>query len=563
MEKGRKREILSMTGCFLTAAVLVCLFFAALILHAGQGEVFDLPGGWEVKRGDRTFENVTVDEMTDLLDNFEWNETVRMSHPLNVQTHDPLTLRVYARLSAIRVMVDNKQIYSYGYANINSHSMAGSGYHFILLPTSYYGKKLTIEMTASEKDAINAAPEICITSAEFAIISFAKERVFGIFSGILLMFVGIFLVLLVMIAIFMDYRFLPLGAIGLFSIASGIWCLSTIKALQIFSGDVTLNSILEYLSMYFLPVPVLFLSRHFRHSASPRAKKIISAATVVSGIFFVAAFILQAANIVDVSNSVVVFHFLLPPLSFVLFFVGNSKWRRMNPSEKMFQTGLIFMASVALLEYVIYYCLDLVYSFSARFINVVIPVSTLIYVVIILIGFLMEIYDMRLKDTEKDRLKRLAYKDQMTGLMNRGMCEERFRELRESGEPFAMMNMDLNGLKLVNDSFGHLMGDQYILTFADIIGKALRDEGKIYRVGGDEFLYIATGKTEDDLWNKVKFIRRLEKIVARDEKVPFSIDASFGIATSLEVESGDPEDVYILADKRMYQMKKNLKKERA
>ena len=147
--------------------------------------------------------------------------------------------------------------------------------------------------------------------------------------------------------------------------------------------------------------------------------------------------------------------------------------------------------------------------------------------------------------------------------MNRGMCEERFKELRESGEPFAMMNMDLNGLKLVNDSFGHLMGDQYILAFADIIGKALRDEGKIYRVGGDEFLYIATETTEDDLWNKVRFIRRLEKIVARDEKIPFSIDASFGIASSYEVESGDPEDVYILADKRMYQMKKNLKKERA
>lgn len=552
-----------MAGCFLTATVLVCLFFAALILHAGQSVQYDLPGGWEVKRGEKTFENVTMDEITDLLGGFEWNESVRISHPLNVQTHDPLTLRVYARLSAIRVVVDNKQIYSYGYSNINSRSMVGSGYHFILLPTSYYGKKLTIEMTASEKDAINAAPEICITPAELAIIDFAGERVFGIFSGILLVFVGIFLVLITMIAIFMDHRFYPLGAIGLFSISSGIWCLSTIKALQLFSGDVTLNSILEYLSMYFLPVPVLFLSRHFRHSASPGAKKIISAAAIVSGVFFIAALILQVTDILDVSRSVVAFHVLLLPLTFVLFFVGNSKWRRMNSSEKMFQMGLIFMAAVALLEYVIYYCLNLVYSFSARLVNMVIPVSTLIYVVIILMGFLMEIYDMRLKDTEKDRLQRLAHKDQMTGLMNRGMCEERFKELRESGEPFAMMNMDLNGLKLVNDSFGHLMGDQYILTFADIIGKALRDEGKIYRVGGDEFLYIATETTEDDLWNKVKFIRRLEKIVARDEKILFSIDASFGIASSYEVESGDPEDVYILADKRMYQMKKNLKKERA
>ena len=122
---------------------------------------------------------------------------------------------------------------------------------------------------------------------------------------------------------------------------------------------------------------------------------------------------------------------------------------------------------------------------------------------------------------------------------------------------------DYNSVKQVNDNFGHLMGDKYILSFADIIGKALKGRDDVYRVGGDEFLYISTESTEDELWNKVKFIRRLEKIFARDEKIPFSIDASFGIASSDEVEGGDPEDVYILADKRMYQMKKNLKKERA
>ena len=551
-----------MAGCFLAAALLVCLFFTGLIIHSGKDTVYDLPGGWEVKRGEKTFENVTMDELTGLLYNFGWNESVRMAHPLNVQTHDPLTLRVYARLSAIRVLVDNKQIYSYGYSNINRHSMAGSGYHFILLPTSYYGKNLIIELTASEKNAITAAPEITITPAEAAVTSFAKERVFGIFSGILLLFVGIFLVILSLMAVFMDYRFYPLGAIGVFSITSGLWCLATIKALQLFSGDVTLNSILEYMCMFFMPIPVLFLCRYFRCSASPRAKKIIMFSVVVSGLFFLAALILQITNIADVSHTVTPFHILLILFAIVMFFVGCSKWRRMGMSEKIFQTGLIFMTSVAAMEYIIYYYLDLSYTLAAKLINIVIPVSILAYVVIILMAFLVQIYNMRLKDTEKERLQRLAQKDQMTGLLNRGKCEEKFKELRESGESFIMMNMDLNGLKQVNDNFGHLMGDQYILSFSEIIEKALRDEGKIYRVGGDEFLYIAIGGTEDDLWNKVKFIRKLEKIVARDEKIPFQIDASFGIASSYEVESGDPEDVFRLADQRMYQMKKNLKKER-
>ena len=562
MDRGRKREIALTAGCFLAAFVLICFFFAGLMIHAGKSVEYDIPGGWEVRRGEKTYENVTMKEVSEILNGFEWNESVKMSHILNVQTYVPLTLRVYSRLSAIRVMVDNRQIYSYGYSKINSHSMVGSGYHFILLPSSYYGKKLTIEMTASEKNAINAPPEVCLTPAESAITSFSKERIFSIFSGILLVFVGVVLVLLFFPAVLLDSRFLPLGAVGIFSITSGIWCLATIKALQLFSGDITLNSILEYLCMYLMPIPVLFLSRHFRHSASPQAKRIITSATAAACGFFLTALILQISGVLEVSKVVYVYHILLFVIALILFFAGKSKWRRMKSSERMFQIGLDYMILVAAMEYVIYYWLDMLYSVSSRLTNIIIPVSILIYVVIIMLGFLMEIYNMRLKDNEKERLRKLAHRDQMTGLLNRGMCEERFRELRESGESFTMMNMDLNGLKQVNDNFGHLMGDKYILSFADIIGKALKGGDDVYRVGGDEFLYISTESNEDKLWNKVKFIRRLEKIVARDEKIPFAIDASFGIASSDEVESGDPEDVYILADKRMYQMKKNLKKER-
>ena len=151
----------------------------------------------------------------------------------------------------------------------------------------------------------------------------------------------------------------------------------------------------------------------------------------------------------------------------------------------------------------------------------------------------------------------------MTDLMNRGMCERRFEELKESGEAFCMLDMDLNGLKMVNDKHGHLMGDRYITLFSGIIIKSLGGDRNIYRVGGDEFLYIDTGVTREDMDKKIDFIKKLEKIIGREENIPFAIDASFGVAWSSEVDSGDPEEVYRLADKRMYEMKKSMKKERA
>ena len=81
-------------------------------------------------------------------------------------------------------------------------------------------------------------------------------------------------------------------------------------------------------------------------------------------------------------------------------------------------------------------------------------------------------------------------------------------------------------------------------------------------MGGDEFLYIDTGVSREEMDKKIDFIRKLEKIIGREEGIPFAIDASFGVAWSDEVESNDPEEVYRLADKRMYEMKHSMKKER-
>ena len=68
--------------------------------------------------------------------------------------------------------------------------------------------------------------------------------------------------------------------------------------------------------------------------------------------------------------------------------------------------------------------------------------------------------------------------------------------------------------------------------------------------------------SEDELYRKAGLIKKLEKIIQRENGISFSIDASYGIAGSRESGFKDPEDVYRLADKRMYEMKKGQKKER-
>ncbi len=549
-------------GCVFVMIVFAAFFFGGIEAHTRTREVFEILNGWEVKREDKTVLNVSLEDMSGVFNDVKRADKFIISHPLNINSHDPLVLRIYSRLSAVRVTVDDKQIYSYGSEAIEQQKMVGSGYHFVLLPSSYYGKKLTIELTASEDDAIKSAPEISITPADGAISLYSYDRMFGIFSGLFMFIVGIFLIILSVTAVYIDRRFYPLAIIGIFTCAGGIWCLATIKALQLFSGDVTLNSILEYLSMYLLPVPTLFLSRHFRQSASPGVRKFIGFMTLISAVFFLSAFFLQISGIMDVTRLTPIFHYLLIPVCITLIFAGGSKWRRMKASEKLFQIGIIFIVIMGILELAVFYVINYIYSLSNQINSLITPFAMLSLSVIMTLGFIMEIYDMRLKDTERKRLQKLAYRDQMTDLMNRGMCDKRFGELNKSDGGFRMLVMDLNGLKTVNDRHGHLMGDRYITLFSGIIIKALGGDRDLYRVGGDEFLYIDTEASEEDLNKKIDFIKKLEKIIGREEGIPFDIDASFGTAWSGETKNGDPEEVYRLADQRMYEMKKTLQRER-
>lgn len=562
LKKGGINDFGKMAVSLLVSLIIVALFFGGVVANVTEAEETSISGGWELRRGDKTFENISLEEMTRIFDRMGRNEKVVLNHVLDLGGQDPMTLRIYARLSAVRVLVQDKVIYSFGVESVEKNKMVGSGYHFALLPTGCYGKMLTVEIIPSEEGALKSAPEISLIPADEAMAIFAGNRIFGTFSGIFMFAAGIFFIFLSIPAIYVDRSFYPLFLIGVFSCFAGTWCLASIKALQLFSGDITLNSVVEYLSMYILPIPVLILSRHFRRSASPAAKMLISWYTVLSIIFVTAAFILHVTGIKDVTQTVGIFHLMTLPLVTIFLFAGSSKWRRMKTSEKLFQTGLIFITGMVVMEMVIYYILNLIYEISTRINTVTTPLAVLILDMVLTLGFLMEIYDLRLKDAEREHLQSLAYKDQMTGFLNRGMCEKRFDELRESREDFVMLDMDLNGLKSVNDRYGHLMGDQYISVFSAITTRAFGGDKNLYRVGGDEFLYIDTKMTREELYKKVEFIKKLEKVLPRDNGMIFDVDASFGIAGSDEVSTGDPEDVYRLADERMYRMKRESRRER-
>lgn len=89
---------------------------------------------------------------------------------------------------------------------------------------------------------------------------------------------------------------------------------------------------------------------------------------------------------------------------------------------------------------------------------------------------------------------RLALYDPLTGLLNRTSCTDRLHCLVRDGEPFAMLSIDLDRFKAINDQFGHAVGDAVLAEAGEHLRRVVQQGGWIARIGGDEFTVVLTGR---------------------------------------------------------------------
>ncbi|HLJ45142.1 MAG TPA: GGDEF domain-containing protein [Bryobacteraceae bacterium] len=98
--------------------------------------------------------------------------------------------------------------------------------------------------------------------------------------------------------------------------------------------------------------------------------------------------------------------------------------------------------------------------------------------------------------TKLEEYERLALRDTLTGLDNRRSLESELEQRIARKKPFSVIMLDLNGLKTVNDQYGHLAGDELLKLFAAELKTFIRSIGSVGRWGGDEFLAILDCKLE-------------------------------------------------------------------
>lgn len=173
-----------------------------------------------------------------------------------------------------------------------------------------------------------------------------------------------------------------------------------------------------------------------------------------------------------------------------------------------------------------------------------------------------ENYQITLHDISKRKqqiamLDQKAHYDSLTNLLNRQAAEQHLKQLTTLGTPFALIMLDLNGFKPINDVFGHDAGDELLVHVSSQLLKSLRKADILSRWGGDEFVIILPNTTQEEVINVCdKLSSKLCKPLhlSQHDKSVF-VTASMG-ASFYPDDQTDLLELIREADKAMYQVKK-------
>lgn len=175
------------------------------------------------------------------------------------------------------------------------------------------------------------------------------------------------------------------------------------------------------------------------------------------------------------------------------------------------------------------------------------------------------IYTIQNIDEDKKReehLIRISNTDEMTHLFNRRSYENdvhHYKNAADINPNLVLVSADTNGLKQVNDTLGHEAGDEIIMATANCLVSVFGNIGKIYRIGGDEFMVVAYTATD---FEKVKD-RFLEQVRAWSGNRVDRLAVSIGYVCKKDFPDANIEELEKIVDSRMYAMKHEFYKDKA
>ncbi len=167
-------------------------------------------------------------------------------------------------------------------------------------------------------------------------------------------------------------------------------------------------------------------------------------------------------------------------------------------------------------------------------------------------GAVLIFRDFTEKKEKQDRIEYLSYHDQLTGLYNRRYWEEALTRIdNDENYPLSVVLVDVNGLKMINDAFGHVIGDKVLQRTAEVMLSECRTKDIIARIGGDEFVIMMPGTDASEV--EVK-LQQMVSVFENQAVGSVNISVSYGWGVKQEALER-MSDIFKVAEDHMYRRK--------
>ena len=554
----RSRRILFTVIAF-AFLLLFFVFFANMSKRGLDDDQLHFDEGWSVTYGDSTLNNINIAEYK-IPEDVKIGDTLVYKKHLNIDVLPLSTLRFRTFHSAVSVYLDDQPIYSYGHDLYKQGRLVGSGFHFINLPESVDRRTITIEQIVAETSAALTSTSVKVLHNNI-VSDFFSRHALAAGSGIFLCLFAVLSVFVGFIALAYSRTFYRLILIGFIAFLMGLWTMCYMKVIQMFSMDFAFNTMLEYISLYLVPIPMCLLLINMRWGRLARWKMNgLWTFLAVAVLFFVVSTVSHALNFAHYTCFLPFFHLFVVVLFLYMLFAKILNDRMFGMQERILVYGIVIFFAFGIIDLVRFHMQWYLGVVDSNIDLTLLPLGALVFVIFLMVSYFIYLYDVVMDKTEKEMLKQIAFRDSLTGLYNRAKCERIFEVLDRRDSKYAIVSIDLNGLKKVNDTHGHSVGDKLLTRYAEVFKKAFSGVGTTIRMGGDEFLAIVRSEHLNDLQSALKDLKILEK--SNSYGLPVPLDAAYGYAIH---ELGDPakaNDVYKLADSKMYDMKVSTMKNR-
>lgn len=521
-------------------------------------EYISLDDHWDINVRGEVYHDVSLGEFR--FDSIKKGEEIIITRilPKDLGVGEGM-LRFSTRHCAVRMYIDDVQVYEYGYDRMAQNKSVGNGLLFVNCPEEYAGRTLTIKYCLGENKTLKNIKSVRIYPWENAYKVLMTENRLPTFIGSFLVIFGIVISIITLFAVIFSAKYIRVLCICLFSICMGLWTLCYYDVLLIFAMPLYSISLLEHISLYLAPLPLLVYVYEDVRNMKYKLFQILHWGIFTIQVLSLAVVMgMHETGKVHLTESL---HYEQVLIIICLIYFAVVIMMTIKGSKllnRLYLIGLLIVCACTVYD-LAGYRVSIYYGSSALLsLKGVSSVGVMVLIFVLFITFYIELTQKMMQEAERNSLIKRAYTDELTSLYNRRYCMEYMDKLQaDKAVDFTIFCFDLNNLKTVNDTYGHAKGDILIKSAADVIRETFEGKGMVSRMGGDEFIAIVNTAKEEKAAELIgRFQENIQKKNQREQDLNMSI--AWGYASG-STEEADIEKVYQTADDRMYECKKQMK----